>query len=127
MEPPAKRTKPSKPAGKPSRPVLTSTARLKVAPVSVARHFAAKKSKAKVRAAAKVKKRRAEVTALLSEALAEDPHMVTDEFDDTWDLTGAVDDVVLYYEIGAAVIQSDTWPNWNEGKEFRAMREESRR
>lgn len=54
-------------------------------------------------------------------------HMVTDEFDDTWDLTGAVDDVVLYYEIGAAVIQSDSWPNWNEGTEFRAIREESRR
>ncbi len=54
-------------------------------------------------------------------------HMVTDEFDDTWDLTGAVADVVLYYEIGAAVIQSDSWPNWNEGTEFRAIREESRR
>lgn len=54
-------------------------------------------------------------------------HMVTDEFDETWDLTGAVDDVLLYYEIGAAVIQSDRWPNWNEGTEFRAIREESRR
>ena len=54
-------------------------------------------------------------------------HMVTDEFDETWDLSGAVDDVVLYYEIGAAVIQSDMWPNWNEGTEFRAIREESRR
>ena len=54
-------------------------------------------------------------------------HMVTDEFDDTWDLSGAVDDVVLYYEIGSAVIESDTWPNWNEGTEFRAIREESRR
>ena len=54
-------------------------------------------------------------------------HMVTDEFDETWDLTGAVDDVVLYYEIGAAVIQSDAWPTWNEGTEFRAIREESRR
>lgn len=53
-------------------------------------------------------------------------HMVTDEFDDTWDLTGAVADVQLYYEIGAAVIQSDSWPSWNEGTEFRAIREASR-
>ncbi len=54
-------------------------------------------------------------------------HMVTDEFDDTWDLSGAVADVQLYYEIGAAVIQSDVWPSWNEGTEFRAIREASRR
>lgn len=53
-------------------------------------------------------------------------HMVTDEFDETWDLTGAVADVQLYYEIGEAVIQSDIWPNWNEGTEFRAIREASR-
>ena len=59
--------------------------------------------------------------------VAERYHMVTDEFDETWDLTGAVADVVLYYEIGRAVIESDTWPSWNEGTEFRAIREESRR
>ncbi len=58
--------------------------------------------------------------------LSERYHMVTDEFDDTWDLTGAVADVQLYYEIGAAVIQSDRWPNWNEGTEFRAARDASR-
>jgi Zn-dependent M28 family amino/carboxypeptidase len=54
-------------------------------------------------------------------------HMVTDEYDDTWDLSGAVPDVQLYYAIGAAVIDSDIWPNWNEGTEFRAIRDESRR
>lgn len=53
-------------------------------------------------------------------------HMVTDEFDESWDLTGAVADVQLYYEIGATVIQSDAWPNWNEGTEFRAIRAASR-
>ena len=59
--------------------------------------------------------------------VAERYHMVTDEFDDTWDLSGAVPDVRLYYEIGAAVIDSDIWPNWNEGTEFKAIRDESRR
>ncbi|MEM7415111.1 MAG: M28 family metallopeptidase [Gemmatimonadota bacterium] len=53
-------------------------------------------------------------------------HMVTDEFDETWDLSGAVADVQLYYEIGSAVIQSDVWPNWHEGTEFRAIRDASR-
>ena len=54
-------------------------------------------------------------------------HMVSDEFDESWDLSGAVSDVQLYYEIGRVVIQSDVWPNWNEGTEFHAIREESRR
>lgn len=58
--------------------------------------------------------------------IAERYHMVTDEFDDSWDLTGAVADIQLYYEIGATVIQSDLWPNWNEGTEFRAIRDASR-
>ncbi len=52
-------------------------------------------------------------------------HMVTDEFDETWDLSGAVADVQLYYALGVAVIDSDLWPNWNEGTEFRALRETS--
>jgi Zn-dependent M28 family amino/carboxypeptidase len=54
-------------------------------------------------------------------------HMVTDEFDASWDLSGAISDVQLYYEIGRVVIQSDVWPNWNEGTEFHAIRETSRR
>jgi Zn-dependent M28 family amino/carboxypeptidase len=53
-------------------------------------------------------------------------HMVTDEYDDTWDLTGAVPDVQLYYEIGHEIVDSDVWPNWNEGTEFRAIRDASR-
>jgi Zn-dependent M28 family amino/carboxypeptidase len=58
---------------------------------------------------------------------AERYHMPSDEFDDSWDLSGAVGDVQLYYAIGSAVIQSSDWPNWNEGTEFRAARDASRR
>ena len=54
-------------------------------------------------------------------------HMPTDEFDDSWDLTGAVGDVKLYYTIGSEVINSTAWPNWHEGTEFRAIRDASRR
>ncbi len=58
--------------------------------------------------------------------LAERYHMVTDEFDDTWDLSGAIADIQLYFEIGAAIIESDHWPNWNENTEFRAVRDSTR-
>jgi Zn-dependent M28 family amino/carboxypeptidase len=58
--------------------------------------------------------------------LEERYHMPTDEFDDTWDLSGAVADVLLYYAVGEAVAGSDSWPNWNEGTEFRATRDASR-
>ena len=50
-------------------------------------------------------------------------HMPTDEYDETWSLDGAVADVRLYYEAGARVIDSELWPNWNEGTEFRAVRD----
>lgn len=59
--------------------------------------------------------------------LRERYHMPTDEFDQTWDLSGAVADVQLYYAVGEVVANSDDWPTWHEGTEFRAIREESRR
>ncbi len=58
--------------------------------------------------------------------VAERYHMPTDEFDETFDLSGAVADVQLYYAVGAAVAGSSQWPNWNEGTEFRAARDASR-
>jgi Zn-dependent M28 family amino/carboxypeptidase len=58
--------------------------------------------------------------------VAERYHMPTDEFDGTWDLSGTVADIQLYYVVGEEVAGSDTWPNWNEGTEFRAIRDASR-
>jgi Zn-dependent M28 family amino/carboxypeptidase len=57
--------------------------------------------------------------------VAERYHMPTDEFDDTWDLSGVVADVQLYYAVGEAVADSDGWPSWHEGTEFRAVRDAS--
>jgi hypothetical protein len=56
---------------------------------------------------------------------AERYHMPTDEYDETWRLDGAVADVRLYYEAGVRVVDSDLWPNWHEGTEFRAVRDAS--
>ena len=58
--------------------------------------------------------------------LAERYHMPMDEFDETWDLSGIVPDVQLYYAVGEDVANSDSWPNWNERTEFRAVRDASR-
>ncbi|MDX1393121.1 MAG: M28 family metallopeptidase [Gemmatimonadota bacterium] len=51
-------------------------------------------------------------------------HKPTDEFDESWDLRGAVDDLRLLFEVGYRLSQEATWPNWREGNEFRARRDE---
>ncbi len=53
-------------------------------------------------------------------------HKPGDEFDATWDLTGALADLALYHAIGLELARSDAWPNWYPGNEFRATRDASR-
>ena len=55
--------------------------------------------------------------------VAEDYHKPSDEFDESWDLTGAIDDLTLLFHVGHAVASSDTWPDWSDGNEFRSIRE----
>lgn len=50
-------------------------------------------------------------------------HKVTDEYSDSWDLSGAVQDIELMYKIGLKLSLEDTFPNWREGNEFRAKRD----
>lgn len=52
-------------------------------------------------------------------------HKVNDEFDPNWDLRGAQQDLYLYYQVGHELANSDSWPNWYQGKEFRAVRDAS--
>lgn len=52
-------------------------------------------------------------------------HSPADEVSDDWDLDAAIEDLVLFFKIGKRVADSDTWPEWNEGNEFRAIREAS--
>ncbi len=49
-------------------------------------------------------------------------HQACDRWDDSWDLSGAVQDMTLIYEIAETLATSRVWPNWNEGTEFRAVR-----
>jgi len=53
-------------------------------------------------------------------------HAPSDEYDDSWDLTGMTNTVEVLYETGAAMAYGDTWPNWYEGSEFRALRDAQR-
>ena len=51
-------------------------------------------------------------------------HQVDDELDDTWDLSGAVQDLELFFRVGWRIVGESSWPNWREGSEFRAIRDE---
>jgi Zn-dependent M28 family amino/carboxypeptidase len=50
-------------------------------------------------------------------------HQVSDEFDPNWDLSGPVDDAKVLYAFGQQLANSETWPNWYKGNEFRAIRD----
>ena len=53
-------------------------------------------------------------------------HRVSDEYDLSWDVRGAVEDMEMYFKAGLEVANSDAWPNWKEGTEFRQKRDEQR-
>jgi len=52
-------------------------------------------------------------------------HSGLDEITDDWDLRGLEQDIELYFGIGLEVADSDSWPEWYAGNEFRATRERS--
>jgi Zn-dependent M28 family amino/carboxypeptidase len=53
-------------------------------------------------------------------------HQPSDEYDPHWDLTGPVDDLKAIYAFGQALADTESWPDWYEGNEFRAIRDASR-
>jgi Zn-dependent M28 family amino/carboxypeptidase len=57
------------------------------------------------------------------EWIAEYYHQVSDEYSEEWDLTGAVDDLHLFFLIGHKLANESTFPSWNEGTEFKAKRD----
>ena len=52
-------------------------------------------------------------------------HQPTDEFKAEWDLRGPVEDMTVLYGVGADIANSDAWPTWVKGNEFKAIREKS--
>jgi Zn-dependent M28 family amino/carboxypeptidase len=52
-----------------------------------------------------------------------DYHQVTDQVNADWDLTGAVQDVDLLFEVGYQVANADKFPEWKPGNEFKPKRD----
>ncbi len=53
-------------------------------------------------------------------------HAPGDEYNEAWDWTGVMSDLRLYYRVGRMLAMTEAWPNWNDGDEFRAIRDKSR-
>jgi Zn-dependent M28 family amino/carboxypeptidase len=53
-------------------------------------------------------------------------HGPNDEYDPKWDWSGAIRELQIYWQIGRELATGDAWPNWNQGDEFRAVRDRSR-
>lgn len=52
-----------------------------------------------------------------------DYHKPSDEVKPDWELSGAVDDLRVFFEIGYRVAQDQTIPEWKPGTEFKAKRD----
>jgi Zn-dependent M28 family amino/carboxypeptidase len=52
-----------------------------------------------------------------------DYHQVTDEVRPDWDLSGALQDVQLLFEVGYEVANSDKFPEWKSENEFKPKRD----
>jgi Zn-dependent M28 family amino/carboxypeptidase len=52
-------------------------------------------------------------------------HGPKDEFDESWDWSGVMGDLQLFFRIGRMLATSTSWPNWNEGDEFKAVRDQN--
>jgi Zn-dependent M28 family amino/carboxypeptidase len=53
-------------------------------------------------------------------------HQPTDEFDPAWNMSGPLDDAIVLFAFGERLANSELWPNWREGNEFRRIRDSSR-
>jgi len=52
-------------------------------------------------------------------------HQPSDEMADDWDFAGMAKDLTMYYDVGLSIANGDSWPEWKDGSEFKAIREKS--
>ena len=45
-------------------------------------------------------------------------HQVCDEYRESWDMGGIVQDTQMLFDVGVNVANAPMWPKWNEGSEF---------
>nr|WP_246218847.1 M28 family metallopeptidase [Parasphingorhabdus halotolerans] len=53
-------------------------------------------------------------------------HGPKDEYNPDWNWDGVMSDLKVYYTVARMLAMTDDWPNWNEGDEFRSIRDKSR-
>jgi Zn-dependent M28 family amino/carboxypeptidase len=54
--------------------------------------------------------------------IAHDYHKPSDQVRPDWDMSGAVEDLELFFRVGYEVAQGETFPAWKPGAEFEAQR-----
>jgi Zn-dependent M28 family amino/carboxypeptidase len=54
-----------------------------------------------------------------------DYHKPSDVIKADWDLSGAVEDLQVFFAVGYRVAQADRFPEWKPGNEFKAIREQN--
>ena len=53
-------------------------------------------------------------------------HQPSDQYDPSWDWSGAVQSISLYYRLGRSLAMTTDWPNWHKTDEFRRIRDKHR-
>jgi len=56
-----------------------------------------------------------------------DYHQPSDEYDSTWDLSGFTEQLTITVNMVNYLANSNVWPEWYEGNEFKSIREESKK
>ena len=70
-------------------------------------------------------KTKEEVKKMQDDYTAKNYHRPSDEYDSSWNLEGAVQDLQLYFMLGQRLANSRIWPAWKQGSEFKSLREKS--
>jgi len=50
-------------------------------------------------------------------------HAPSDEYDPSWNLEGAAQDILLYFNVASKLSRESSFPNWLEGNEFKGIRD----
>ncbi len=55
----------------------------------------------------------------LGESLSKCYHNLCDEYSDAWDMSGAVEDMQAFFEVGYELSKENVWPQWSKTSEFK--------
>lgn len=61
----------------------------------------------------------AKLRAEMAPKLAKCYHGLCDEFSEQWDLSGAVEDMQAFFEVGYELSKENVWPQWSKTSEFK--------